>query len=169
MNHPTQKKKVLRKWFSKQNIEKFNFNPHQENWRVEQRTSVLEERRRDMLLHAIHKWPNAITTHQGPYAHKLANTFRKSRPAQDDWRHNKLINQFEPHALFCLTSIFAEQMSTAKKKQDRSEHRWLTRSLLSCLQNQILCHHKDNCSLIIFWDQEWNNYLLKQSGKLQPD
>ena len=48
-------------------------NAHHQNGRAEKKIRDLQEMARTMLLHAQHRWPEAINAHLWPYAIKIAN------------------------------------------------------------------------------------------------
>ena len=55
-------------------------NAHHQNGRAEKRIRELRENGRTQLLHAISRWPAAITVHLWPYAVRNANDIRNRMP-----------------------------------------------------------------------------------------
>ena len=56
-----------------QTISYCGVNAHHQNGRAEKKIRDLQELARTMLLHAQHRWPEAINAHLWPYAIKIAN------------------------------------------------------------------------------------------------
>jgi hypothetical protein len=64
-----------------QSISYCGVNAHHQNGRAEKKIRDLQELARTMMLHAQHRWPNAINTHLWPFAIKLANDLSNRSPA----------------------------------------------------------------------------------------
>ena len=68
----------------KQTISFCAVNAHHQNGRAEKRIRDLRETGRTQLLHAISRWPAAITVHLWPYAVRNANDIRNRMPDKKD-------------------------------------------------------------------------------------
>jgi hypothetical protein len=64
-----------------QSISYCGVNAHHQNGRAEKKIRDLQELARTMMLHAQHRWPNAINTHLWPFAIKMANDLSNRSPA----------------------------------------------------------------------------------------
>jgi hypothetical protein len=64
-----------------QSISYCGVNAHHQNGRAEKKIRDLQELARAMMLHAQHRWPNAINTHLWPFAIKMANDLSNRAPA----------------------------------------------------------------------------------------
>ena len=64
-----------------QTISYCGVNAHHQNGRAEKKIRDLQELARTMLLHAQHRWPEAINAHLWPYALKIANDNCNRTPA----------------------------------------------------------------------------------------
>jgi hypothetical protein len=68
----------------RQTISYCGVNAHFQNGIAEKRIRDLQDAARTMLLHAKHRWPNAITTNLWPYALRTANEINASTPNLTD-------------------------------------------------------------------------------------
>jgi hypothetical protein len=64
-----------------QSISYCGVNAHHQNGRAEKKIRDLQELARTMMLHAQHRWPNAINTHLWSFAIKMANDISNRAPA----------------------------------------------------------------------------------------
>ena len=62
---------------------------HHQNGKAERRIRELQETARAMLLHAVRRWPNAITAHLWPYAVRMANESINDTPSLQNREANE--------------------------------------------------------------------------------
>ncbi|KAI2494580.1 hypothetical protein MHU86_19950 [Fragilaria crotonensis] len=98
-------------------------NAHFQNGIAERRIRDLQDRARTMIVHAKHRWPNAITSNLWPYAIRLANDSSRCIPIRDGKNPMQLFTGHEfqvsahqhLHPFGCPMYVLKDEPASGKK------------------------------------------------------
>jgi hypothetical protein len=125
-------------------------NAHFQNALTKKRIRDLQDSARTMLVHAKHRWPQAISTHLWPYALRMANDIYMHAPLQSSKSpidlFSKIASTTAPkhfHAFGCPVYVPTERMQQGGKGS-----KWEERARIS-LHLGTSPMHSRNISLVL--------------------
>lgn len=126
---------------------------HHQNGYAERRIRSLQEMARTMLVHANHKWSQAVTTQLWPYALRMANQMINEAPnMQDPQRRSPeqifttsqvQVNPKHWHTFGCPVYVLDNELQTGKPY-----HKWKERAHVGIYLGRSP-HHARNVALVL--------------------